>query len=384
MTVPVRGAGDLDQVAGCHDMLLRLAGRLPDDLVAQARSWLAERALVKLAQVLAGAVTAQRVALHPDDAALLVDLLREAEVDSFELTNLARADHDVLLPYLFQPVTPDQADTIRRRGGVLPVALDLTSGTPPRLDTVDVAAVETVAACPGAHGLWRAWRSAADGSALSLPRRVYLVEVADPAERPRLAAQLQGALEAAGEVAPQVEVSAVGETPSYYQRTARGSGALLWAHQAAPVIENAAVFDQVDPEQGAVFAPDHPKVADAAAREALLGYLDGGHPLMWTTATIDDVVDTSRGAVVPLNFRTDGTWIWPDVVAYYLREHHLRPDDRLVEHIEGAGHRMAPLDGVAVFRTLTRLQEPPEGEPAWRFHDDEPEQPPLDGPDLDR
>ncbi|WP_320065634.1 hypothetical protein [Micromonospora sp. RTGN7] len=372
MTVSIRSADELDRVAGCHDMLLRLAGRLPDDLIAQARSWLAERDLGKLAQAVAWAVTAQRMAPHPDDAALLVDLLGEAGLDSSKLEGLDQAEHDVVVPYLFQPVTPDEAEAIREHGGEIPVALDLTIGVP-NLDPADAAAVEAVAALPGVHGLWRAWRSAANGAAWPLPRRVYLVEAADPADRPRLAAALQGALEAAGEVAPQVEVNAVGETSGYYQRTARGAGALLWAHQPAPRIENAAVFDSVDPARGAVFAPDHPKVADATAREALLAYLDGGHELVWTNATLDDVVDPGRGQVVPLNFRTDGTWIWPGVVTYYLREHHLRPDDRLVEHIEKAEFRLAPLDGVAIFRTLTKLQEPPTGEPVWRFPDNDPE-----------
>ncbi|MER7415945.1 hypothetical protein ABT346_04015 [Micromonospora peucetia] len=346
-------------------MLLRLAGRLPDELVTQARGWLAERASTTLAQVVAGAVVAHRVALHPDDAGLLVRWLTAAGIDSRELASVDRAEHDVLTPYVFQPVAPDEADRIRRGGGVLPVALDLTTGSSPRVDDVDAVAVATVAAAAGVRGLWRAWRLPADGSARP-PRRVYLLEVAERGERARLAADLQGALADAGEVAPQVEVSALGETPPYYQRTARWCGALLWAAQAAPVIEHAAVFDLVDPQRGAVFAPDHPEVTDPVAREALLGYLDNGHPLLWTTATIDDAVDTRRGAVVPLNVRTDGTWIWSDAVAYYLREYQLRPDERLVTHAEDVGYRMVPLDGVAVFRTSTRLQEPPEAGPAWR------------------
>ncbi|MFD1325950.1 hypothetical protein [Micromonospora sonneratiae] len=354
-------------------MLLRLAGRLPDDLLTQARAWLAEETLTKIAEAVVATAVTQRLTVHPADVELLASLLPETGEGRRQVAGLATSEQDVVPPYVFQPVSPEEANKIRRRGGTVPVALDLTTGAPLPLDSVDAAAVEAVAASSGVRGLWRSWRLAADRASWPLPRRVYLVEVDDPGQRHRLAADLQGLLAAAGEATPQVEVTAVGAAAAYYQRTARGGGALLWAREAAPAIENVSVFDLVDPVLGATFAPDHPLVTDPSIRAEMLDYLDNGHPLMFTTATIDDVVDVTRGSVVPLNFRTDGTWLWPEAVTYYLREHNLRPDDRLVEHMERAGYQISPLDGVAIFRTLTKLQEPPESEPVWRFHDDEPD-----------
>ncbi|MBO4209038.1 hypothetical protein [Micromonospora echinofusca] len=370
MTTPIRAENSLDRAAGIHDMLLRLAGRLPDDLLTGARTLLAEWALDDLARMLVATAAAEQMSLHPRDIELLAGLLSQAGGDTGPATTLTRLEYDPLPPFVFQPVTPEQADAIRQRGATVPAALDLTTQVPPSVDPVDLAAIDTVAAHDGVLGLWRTWRSPADGASWPPPRRIYLVEVVDPADRPQLAHDLQRSLTAAGEMAPQVEVSALGETPPYYQRAARGSGALLWAHQPAPVIEHASVFDIVDPVRGAMFAPEHPKVTDPAIRDALLRYLDSGFPLMHTTATIHDVVDTSRGAVVPLNFRTDGIWIWSDVVSYYLREHHLRPDDELVAHAEQHGWVMPQLDGVAIFRALAKLQEPPEDEPVWRFQDE--------------
>lgn len=381
MTSPIRVEDSLDRAAGIHDMLLRLAGRFPDELLTQARTWLAEGALVDLARTLVSTATAQQLSLHPRDIELLAGLLSQAGVDTKEASALSRLEYDTLPPYVFQPVTPEKADAIRQRGATVPAALDLTTQVPPSTDPVDLAAIDAVATQHGVLGLWRTWRLAAGGASWPPPRRIYLVEVADPAARPQLTQDLQIALAGAGEMAPQVEVSALGETPPYYQRAARGSGALLWAHQPSPVIESASVFDIVDPVRGAMFAPEHPKITDPAARDALLRYLDSGFPLMHTTATINDVVDPSRGAVVPLNFRTDGIWIWSDLVSYYLREHHLRPDDGLVAYAEQLDCVMPQLDGVAIFRALTKLQEPPEDEPVWRFHDEPTGEGYLSGPD---
>lgn len=349
-------------------MLLRLAGRVPDELITQARSWLAEGAFDQLARAVAFAVTTHHLDLHVADAALLGELLVEAGADSTQLAAVNQVDHDAAAPYVFQPLPPEELTEINRRGATPPVSIDLTL-TSASLDPFDAAAVAVVAERAGVRGLWRSWRLPVDGSPWPPPRRVYLIELTDPADCPTLTVELQRALAAAGDTAPQVETYPGGEMPPFYQRSACGSGALLWAHDPAPAIEHATAFDTLDPESGATFAPDHPRMTDPAEREAVLRYLDGGTVLMFTTALIEDVLDASRGAVVPLNFRTDGTWIWNDASTYYLREHHLQPDPRLVEHARGLGYQVPELDGVAVFRTLSKLQEPPESEPVWQYGD---------------
>ncbi|GAB2931090.1 hypothetical protein GCM10027280_18390 [Micromonospora polyrhachis] len=354
-------------------MLLRLAGRVPDELLTQARHWLAEGALAELARAVTFAVTKQHLDLHVDDFVLLGELLTDAGVGTAQLAGITQVDHDGLTPYVFQAVSPEVAAKIHQRGGTVPTSLDLTVDPAEPIDPLDQAAVSVVGDHPGVRGLWRAWRLPVDGSPWPPPRRVYVAEVTDPADCSALAVRLQHALAADGESAPQVETYPTGEVPPFYQRSACGSGALLWSYEPAPAIEHASAFDVVDPEVGATFAPDHARVTDPVAREAMLRYLDAGTVLMFTTALLDDVVDRSRGMVVPLNFRTDGRWIWNDAITYYLREHQLQPDPRLVEYAESIGYRMPTLDGVAVFRTLAKLQEPEESEPVWRYHGDEAE-----------
>lgn len=70
-------------------------------------------------------------------------------------------------------------------------------------------------------------------------------------------------------------------------------------------------------------------------RERVLAYLESA-PVVLASRSFDvDAFDPERTDVVPLTFRTDGSWVWPGAVAYYLREHALAPDPDLVRHIRG-------------------------------------------------
>ncbi|MEV6771264.1 hypothetical protein AB0N05_21855 [Nocardia sp. NPDC051030] len=43
---------------------------------------------------------------------------------------------------------------------------------------------------------------------------------------------------------------------------------------------------------------------------------------------------------VPLNFHTDGTWVWSGSVANHLNKHRLPPEPELVQHIAARGFRL--------------------------------------------
>jgi len=165
---------------------------------------------------------------------------------------------------------------------------------------------------------------------------------------------LQRALRDAGDPAPLVEVVRTGAEVPAYQRMARAYGTLVWAATPAPEITVARTYDGRDARGAPTFAPDHP-VLDPPDRDAVLTYLRAGTFLLRTSSTEIDVVDPARGPVVPLGLRTDGTWIWPDAVAYYLDHHGLAPDARLVAWIRAAGTGPRELDAVAVHRALTHV-----------------------------
>ncbi|OLF10135.1 ferredoxin [Actinophytocola xinjiangensis] len=71
----------------------------------------------------------------------------------------------------------------------------------------------------------------------------------------------------------------------------------------------------------------------AAERDRILDYL-GNAPVVLAARSYDvDAFAPDREPAVPLNFRTDGVWVWPGSVVHYLREHNVPPDPDLVSHI---------------------------------------------------
>jgi hypothetical protein len=344
-----------DSADALHEMLARLAGKLPDDIVSEAREWVvATDRHLDLARAIASVVLAHEQPITSGDRDLLTELLRAAGDDPSPLSDAAVEDYDLLPPYAFTPLAPD-AD-----------AGDGQRLTDPA-DEVDEAAVAAVAGEPGAVGLWRAWRSALAEAALPDARRVYVVEVDRDAAPHEVAVRLQQELEEAGEDDPQVEVHRTDADLPIYQRLARAYGALIWASAEAPEITMARVFDHVDATAGPGFRADHPRVEDDAELSRIVDYLNRGMPLLVTTAAMDDVVDRSRRAVVPMNFRTDGAFIWTDTVTYYLAEHRLEPEPDLLAHIRASGYEPPELTGVDIHRAMAMLQEPADEEPVWTF-----------------
>ncbi len=341
-----------------HSLLLRLAGKAPDDLISQARAWLAEGREGEAARAVTFAVLAQNIPLVDVDIALLGELLDTDGADSSALTQVQLAQFDPAPPYGFGATPPD-------------------TEPPPRpddapLDEIDLQATDAASEETGVHGVWRAWRYPADESPWPPPRRVYLVEVDEDVDPVELTARLQQRLAAGGETDPQVESYPVAAELPTYQRLARAYAALIWANTPAPDIKIAAVFDEVDAQTGPRFSGDHERLEDEIEARKVIDYLRAGEPLLVTTAQMDDVVDRSQRNAVPMNFRTDGTWIWTDTTTYYLERHQLTPDTELLEHIRTSQYRMPSLDGVAIHRAMAVLQEPSDEEPVWTYDGSSP------------
>lgn len=368
----------LPSLADWHVVLLRLAGALPDDLLTEARGWLADGHAVDVAQALAFAATANRIPVLDLEAGMIAAELGAGGQDAGVVAELTRLDPEVVLPtpWRFSPVPPKDHDET-------PALLDLTSepaGTP-NTDPLDQVAIAATRAETqhGVSGLWRAWRSPADGSPWPPHRRVYVVGTApdfpDADALPGVAVRIQDALADAGEDDPQVEVCPGDfEAPDYHNQ-ACGHGALLWTSEPVPPIRLARVFDVVDPLTGPGFDPGHARLADDEAAP-VLEYLANGLPLLTTTATMADVLDPAAGDVVPLSFRTDGVWIWTDTVTWYLQRHGLAPELDLLAHVrtqlienpslsDELGFGAMMVSDAALHRALAFLQLPDDEEPVW-------------------
>jgi hypothetical protein len=129
----------------------------------------------------------------------------------------------------------------------------------------------------------------------------------------------------------------------------------------------ARVFDGT----GARFAADHPTMADGPERDWVLAYLKAGADLLVTPGALPDVVDPSRGAVVPMSFRTDGSWVWTDTVAYYLEEHGLAPEPGLLHHIRTAAGPPRTPDHATLARAAAAIMAPPKAGRPDDEHKDE-------------
>ncbi|GLY93144.1 hypothetical protein [Actinoplanes sp. NBRC 103695] len=337
----------MTEIAAFHGLLLRTAGRLPDELTAEARRWLADGDVGAVAQAVTFAALAGRIAVTGADAGLLAAALDAAGADAEVVAALERSETDAQSWFGLAPVGPDTLDAY---GEAVPYSMDLTAPYegPGHADPIDESIRAAVSAGDVGGvpilGVWRAWRFPAHNTPWPPPRRIYLVQ-GDAADESlvRVAPVLQDALTAAGETDPQVEVFREPGALPAFQRTALGFGALLYASVPAPEIRMARVFDETEP------------ALSDGERAEVLGYLGAGTPLMVSPQRTEDVADPARGAVVPVAYHTDGRWVWPEATGYYLTEHALAPDSGLLAHIRAAGYRPPAVDTVSVHRALTRL-----------------------------
>jgi hypothetical protein len=114
-------------------------------------------------------------------------------------------------------------------------------------------------------------------------------------------------------------------------RERAGLGAAPGAVIAAPL------FDGPDPvvrDRPAV----HPQELDD-----VLAYLENAPVVLAARSYGPDALKPDATPSVPLSFHTDGTWVWPGGVAYYLRNHHVPPVPQLVQHIRDNGYAVPPV-----------------------------------------
>ena len=182
--------------AACHELLLRLAGRLPDEMLWRMRDWLADGGREALGATLPRELLRHRLGLTDAER----DLLEKAVGSANPLL-------DVVLPASEPPPT---SATFRTGDGAV--------------DTAALAVLAVVRGHPGCVELRQCWRDA---------QRVILVL---GAERPwELAGTLQRVLRAHGDRTPCVEVLPPhGERSAYHQAAIIGSRP-LWRSATALV-----------------------------------------------------------------------------------------------------------------------------------------------------
>src|SRR4051794_27576611 len=87
--------------------------------------------------------------------------------------------------------------------------------------------------------------------------------------------------------------------------------------------------------------PELGRCDDPGLKRRLLGFLRGGGMVLHATVLREDRLDPSRTGTVPLGYLSDGEWIWPLELAYYLEQHDVLPQAEFLEHIRSRGYEAA-------------------------------------------
>lgn len=121
-----------------------------------------------------------------------------------------------------------------------------------------------------------------------------------------------------------------------------------------PSLRLARVYDGRDANGRPVV--DRPEV-DPQLHQALLTYLESA-PVILAARSLDVDEFAPADRDVPLNYRTDGAWIWAGAVPHYLRKHGLAPERELIEHIRRHNFRMAEVDSATKNLAVTLITSP--------------------------
>ncbi|MFJ9362859.1 hypothetical protein ACIRRA_00355 [Nocardia sp. NPDC101769] len=118
----------------------------------------------------------------------------------------------------------------------------------------------------------------------------------------------------------------------------------LAPEQAAPQPPRMAkVYDGKDADGRPVANRDR---LEGNTRTAVLAYLESA-PIVLAARSFEQDEFAPADRDVPLNFRTDGVWVWAGAVAHYLHKHGLPPEAELVQHITSRGFRVGEVSDAA-------------------------------------
>jgi hypothetical protein len=192
---------DIEQAS--HELLLRLAGRLPDQLLWRFRDWLGEGAMSTLARTLPRSLLKHRIDLDQSEYRLLVAGLIPHGADWHQVSSTLGVDDATETRYTFTQGAPKWANSV---------------------DSVSVLLHATLRGRPDVGEVRQSWRhggAAGEGGT----KRVLVVTALSGL--PRLTGELQRVLRVLGDEEPSVEVLPPRFDLPDYHRSAVASSELL-------------------------------------------------------------------------------------------------------------------------------------------------------------
>jgi hypothetical protein len=139
----------------------------------------------------------------------------------------------------------------------------------------------------------------------------------------------------------------------------RGPGRIIPVHAPDEIagFRFPTTADGVGKDGKPVISAERGHVNDPAERERLLDYLAGGALVLETMSYGVDRLDPTRRHAVQYAYRTDGAWIWPAAVEYYLRQHQVAPAPAFRRWIAEHDYRMSPVPADVLARAREAVQE---------------------------
>ncbi|HKS49471.1 MAG TPA: glycohydrolase toxin TNT-related protein [Amycolatopsis sp.] len=137
----------------------------------------------------------------------------------------------------------------------------------------------------------------------------------------------------------------------------------LGPEQPGPRFRMARIFDGQDANGRPVF--NRPEL-DSDELDRLFEYLASA-PVAVSERGLDlDRLAPSPVPKVPVAFHTDGVWIWPAAVNYYLQEYNIAPENELVAHIRSTGFSVPEVPEGTLQAAVTHLGRPVPSSPPPR------------------
>lgn len=97
---------------------------------------------------------------------------------------------------------------------------------------------------------------------------------------------------------------------------------------------------------------EHPSLREAigtlsedAEKDRIVRYLADGRGVVMAPAMVGDALDPDRPAVAELGLLTDGEWLWPAELEYYVARYDVGVPDLFVEHMAANGWTVPSLTG---------------------------------------
>jgi hypothetical protein len=153
---------------------------------------------------------------------------------------------------------------------------------------------------------------------------VWLAEAPPGADTVELTAEIQDRLVGVGEVPPCVEVFSAGDEFTPYHFAALAASKRVWTDPDHPAPRPVRAVDSLDDARGPALT--------GADRDRVLAYLGSADILLEAPVLLEDVLEPGS-RTVPLRYRSDGTWVWPETVLHQFDRHTIPPDPELVRHV---------------------------------------------------